>query len=397
MPRLPRAFWRFLAAASLYELGAFVFVVIYNLHLVDLGFREDLIGLIAGAYTAGSIAGAIPAGWLVRRIGLRDALIAAFVANSALFAARSLVLSETPLIALAFVSGIAMALWAVSFTAAIADLAGDELRPFAYSLMFSSGIGIGVLGGMLGGRLPAWIPASPPKQGALFAGAAIILLAVVPAWKLRFSAAPATERKTYPRGPFVTRFFVALAAWSFAMGAFNPFFNTYFSKHLGTPVERVGVIFAAGQAAQVVAMLAAPMLFRRIGTLRGIVVTQVAASLALAALAGAPAGLWAASVYATFMAFQWMSEPGLYSMLMGRVASAERGGAAAINFLVMSAAQACVAPAAGKAYAAFGSGAVLPVAGVCALIAAALFGYLLSPNQRDGPPGEKGADLQLSD
>jgi len=58
--------------------------------------------------------------------------------------------------------------------------------------------------------------------------------------------------------------------------------------------------------------------------------------------------------YMAFTAFQWMNEPGLYSLLMDRVPPERPEGAAASNSLVTSASQALAAMLAGAAFARFG-------------------------------------------
>lgn len=60
-------FWRFLSAAWLYELGLFVFMLLYNLQLIDLGYKEDFLGSVTSAQTAGSFAAALPMGLLLQR------------------------------------------------------------------------------------------------------------------------------------------------------------------------------------------------------------------------------------------------------------------------------------------------------------------------------------------
>jgi predicted MFS family arabinose efflux permease len=77
------------------------------------------------------------------------------------------------------------------------------------------------------------------------------------------------------------------------------------------------------------------------------------------------------------MAFQWMSEPGMFSLLMTRVAPTERSGASALNFLVISSANAIAAAAAGLSFARFGYPVVLAAIAGLALIAAFLFRTLL--------------------
>ena len=39
-------FWTFLAAAALFNFAFFIYVLLFNLRLLDLGFREDALGFI---------------------------------------------------------------------------------------------------------------------------------------------------------------------------------------------------------------------------------------------------------------------------------------------------------------------------------------------------------------
>ena len=99
---------------------------------------------------------------------------------------------------------------------------------------------------------------------------------------------------------------------------------------------------------------------------------QIATAVALAALAAGPTALFAGAVYATYMAFQYMSEPGMYSLLMEQVKAEERSGASALNFLVIFVGQAVAAALAGFAVRRFGYSVVLIAAAGTALLAAAV-------------------------
>jgi len=72
-----------------------------------------------------------------------------------------------------------------------------------------------------------------------------------------------------------------------------------------------------------------------------------------------------------------MSEPGLFSLLMSRVAPAEQPGASALNFLVISLAQSFAVAASGAALVRFGYGVVLTANAALALVAALAFCLLL--------------------
>jgi hypothetical protein len=369
-------FGRYLGAAFLFHLGSFIFVLLYNLHLLDRGLREDAIGLVGGAMTAGSIAGTVLAWRLSAARGIRATLLTCFATGAVVSALRVWVEGLAPLAAGAVLGGAVFGLWAVSISPAVAALSSEARRPRAFGLFFSSGIATGVLGGWLGGRLPDWMGSRP---AALAAGCALMGLALIPAWGLRFPARHEAERRRFRGGAFLRRFLPPLALWSLAIGVFNPFFNVYFATERQAGAATIGDIFSVSQMVQAAAVMAAPALLRWLGLVSGVMCVQILAGVAVAALPWAPGVAAASACYIGYMAGQTMSEPGAYSLLMSRVAPSDRGGASALNFLVMFSVQALTAVAAGWAFRRFGYALVLPVAGAAAVGAGLLFRLLLKP------------------
>jgi len=384
--QLQAPFWRFLLSNTLFDIGMFQFTLLYNLYLLDLGYRENVLGLISGAFTAGNLAGVLPAAALANRYGLRRTLLTCVAGTAALCALRATVHGEPALLASAFAGGVFLSLWFVSNSPSVAALTSENARPKAFSIIFGWGIALGIVAGMTGGQLPGLVThyglaASPreAKQVVLFASAALAALALWPLARLRIEPPRRHETRSYPRGPFIRRFLLAIGVWSFAMGLFGPLFNAYFSRQFRMPVERIGMVFSISQAAQVIAILSAPLLLRRLGLTRGVAVMQLATALVLALLAPAQVALLAAVLYTSYASFQYMSEPGIYSSLMNRVAANERGGASALNFLVIFVAQALAATAAGAVVARFGYAPMLIGAAVIAACAAVLFWRLPKP------------------
>jgi MFS family permease len=370
--RMGAQFWIFLAAAVLYNFALFVFVLLYNLHLLDLGFRENFLGVVSSAGMAGCLLGTLPAAAIVRRLGTRRSLVGTIAATSALCALRAVATARAGLAGLAFVNGIVFSVWAILMAPTVAGAVEEDRRPTAFSLFFAVMFALGVVGGWVGGKLPLWLHG---KQPALLVAAALTALAIWPALHLR-PAPPAPEgTRIYPQDPFLLRYLIPFALWNLATGSFNPFFNAYFA-HLRFPVERIGLIFSGAQAVQVVAVLLAPMVFRRAGLVTGIVWMMCATACGLGALATQPVTA-AALAYVSYMAFQWMSEPGLNTLLMNQVADRERGGASALNFLVAFSTQALAAWGAGALLSRFGYGAVLAGSAGLALASAGLFQLLL--------------------
>jgi predicted MFS family arabinose efflux permease len=88
------------------------------------------------------------------------------------------------------------------------------------------------------------------------------------------------------------------------------------------------------------------------------------------------------ALYLGFSAFHWMGGPGIYSLLMNRVAESERSSASAANSFTTSLCQAVAAAVTGAAYVRFGYPAVLSAIAGLALLAALLFWALLREDNR---------------
>jgi MFS family permease len=370
---LGRQFWLFLAAALILNFGLFVFVLLYNLFLLDLGFKEDFIGVVNASQRAGSLAGTIPAAWMAHRAGWKKCFLGAIAGIAGTEVLRALIGARLPLAALAFASGCIFATWAVILAPAIAAAVDEKHRPAAFSVFFAANFAVGITGNWVGGRLPLWMHG---KQPVLLLSAAIVAAALIPACRLRDVPAAAPGERVYPRSPFLVRFLAPFFLWHLATGAFNPFGNLYFSR-LGFAVERIGSIFSGSQLVQVLTVLTAPWLTRRLGLLRGIVCMMAATAAGLCGLAVQQPGAAAVTAYVAYMSFQWMSEPGLNSLLMNNVQERERSGASSLSFLAAFGAQMLAAYAAGKFMQAAGYGPVLFCAAVLAVLAAILFQWLL--------------------
>lgn len=393
---LGREFWHFLAVSFLFDSGMFIFFLLYNLYLLDLGFRDDFLGWTTSAMAIGSIAGSLPGGLLSHRLGLRRTLLVCLSLVPAICVLRAVSSSAALLLALAFVGGVVSALWAITLPPVVAQITDERNRAFGFSVVFASGIGFGILAGLVGGYLPRLLGFLAPhgplgaKRAALLFSCALAALALWPASRLKLDLATTPERRHYPRNRFVFRFLPAVAAWSFATGAFSPFFNAYFARNLRMPVERIGAVFAGAQLIQVLAIIVAPLIFRRFGLVNGIMYTQFACAGSLGWLA-AVRGQWSsATAYASYTGFQWMSEPGMYTLLMSRVEKGERAGASALNLLAISGSRAIAAAASGAAFTRFGYTAVMAAVVAAIFLSGALFPILVSKGASE-TAGECGA------
>jgi MFS family permease len=392
--KAPRGqFWLFFSASVFFSFGFSIFFFLFNLYLLGFHLNERSIGLISGFMAFGSILGTIPAGMCAERFGIRNTLVSGLLCTVVFSLLRIWFLAQPAQLALAVLTGMTLCCWAVCLSPTVASLTREQDRPFAFSLVFSSGIGVAALAALVAGQLPGWFRHLPHPLSAIQAsrltlefacGAAA--LSIVPLLRLRLPGAAPRVRLSkifWLSNPFLRRFLPAMAVWALVTGSFPPFANVYFVHHMGLSLEKMGFVFSLAQLVQFLAVLCAPLLFRRTGLVRGVILTQIATAAALASLAflhpGPHGAARAAWVYAAYMAVQYMNEPGIFSLLMDRIPLSQRSSASASTFFVTSACQAVASASVGAAIVRFGYSAVLLGIACLALTATGLFGRLSNP------------------
>jgi predicted MFS family arabinose efflux permease len=200
----------------------------------------------------------------------------------------------------------------------------------------------------------------------------MVVLALLPLSRLKIDAAIDTSPVFRRPSPLLLRFFAAMIVWNLGTGAFNPFYSAFF-VHLRFSTERIGVLFSSVHLAQALAMLAAPIAMRSLGLARGISAAQFATALSLAALALFSGAIPSSIAYGAYVVFQYMSEPGVFALLMNSVPAAQRAGVSALNMMVIFAANAAAAAISGVLITRFGYPSVLMGASSICVIAALLF------------------------
>jgi MFS family permease len=316
---------------------------------------------------------------------MKRTLFTAFCAIACISALRSVVVSPPLLLAFAFVGGFLGSTWGVAISPAVAGLTTQRTRSLGFSLIFASGVGIGVVGGFAGGHLPGQflhVLSSNVEayRASLLCGCAVVLLALWPLSRLSISAAPFSEPVFRRSSPQLWKFFAALVVWNVGCGAFNPFFSAYF-VHLKTSTERIGTMFSGVHLMQAFGMLAAPVAIQRLGLKRAVSTMQFITALALAGLATFPAIAPASIAYGVYTVSQYMSEPGIFALLMNSVPAAQRPGISALNMMVIFGSQAAIASVSGLMITHLGYPPVLLGASLICAMAAILFrGLRIAPS-----------------
>jgi predicted MFS family arabinose efflux permease len=399
-PMPERSFWIFFGASLLFNFGFSAYFFLYNLYLVDLNYVEASIGRIMAAMSLGTVAGTLPVGMLAGRFGLRRTLLVCLPLASLASAARACLPYYTAQLAFAFVTGLTLCAWGVCLAPSVARLTNESTRPFAFSVIFASGIGMAGVGALSAGRLPALLQSAIPgglqhtaisslqaKQITLLLACAAAMLAVLPLASLRLGMRTEQARMLRRPHPFLLRFLPVIALWSFITSAFAPFATVYFTRHFTIPLERVSTIFSISQAAQCAGVLLAPFVLRLLGLGSSVMWTQLAAACGLAALAATHTASHAIWIYWVYIAMNYMSEPALFSLLMERVPQDQRSSASSMNMLVASLVQSFAAAIAGSAITRLGYGPVFCGLALCACASAILFRQMANSTAPDSRPG----------
>jgi len=391
--RFAPGFSRYLAVSIFFDVGAYIFVLLYNLLLLSRGFHEQFVGLVTSSMTVGTIAGTLPAAWFARRFGLRSSLLVAVIGSAAAMVFRATAPGAGASICAAAAHGVAFSFWAVSFAPSIAAFTSESNRSTAFSLTFAMGIGLGVMTGLLGGHMPGWLSSggfvsgeAAARKGALLVAAAITAVAVFPLLRLKLRSEITEEKRIYPRSRIVWALLAVVALWSLASGAFLPFFNTYFSQRFQMSTERLGLVFSASQFFQAAAVFLTPALLKRFGQGLGIAIVQLAAACVMVMLAMRLSGTVAASLYAVYACLVYMCNPSIFAMLMSRVNPEQRVGTSALNFIAMSATGALASFLGGAVISHAGYPTLLIGSAIVAACAAVSTWWLLGANGKAPSP-----------
>jgi predicted MFS family arabinose efflux permease len=179
--------------------------------------------------------------------------------------------------------------------------------------------------------------------------------------------------------PFLLRFFPAMILWTAVLTSFAPFSGVYLSQGRHIPLARIGLIFFVAQLVQSGLGLLSPIVFRRLGLLKGIVATQLVTAVALGFLAETKDGWLVAPLFIALTAIQWMNTPGLENLLMSGVPDEDRSTASSMMMFCNAVVAAGATSGAGILFGQFGYPRVMLGVSALAVAAAILFGALVSP------------------
>jgi len=333
----------FLSATFLNGFTLGIWTVLFNLYLLELGFREDFIGymFLLGGLAAGFAA--FPAGIICDKIGRKKSLLigvmVGFVFNAILVCTSNPILLLTVSLFGGFGGLFSIMFWVVGPPFMMENSEPEErthlfsinLATFFLSMMAGSFAG-GFLPGVFGGFLGVGNESVVVYRVTLAVSVVFLFLSLLPFHTIKekpYQQNNATMSSRLSLKAIQSRAVIGklvLTSGLFGLGAglIVPFFNVFFQNRLQATPEQIGIIFALGNVTTAVGIVLAPVLSGRLGKVRAVAFTQFSSIPFIFGIAFSP-NLGSASVpYLARGTLMVMGEPIYQNIAMEAVQTEER-------------------------------------------------------------------------
>ncbi|MDQ6662192.1 MAG: MFS transporter [Chloroflexota bacterium] len=435
-----------------------IFLVLYNLYLISLGYRSDFIGLVLFVGTIGAGLAIFPAGLCVDRFSGKSILIWSSVLIGIAGLGQIVFRDPLSLLLTAFIAGIGAAFTLVINAPFLIRNSTPEERAHLFSMNLVLSLITIVVGKVLGGALPGWFRSLPwlmsslpswsnallaqqpePRsyQFALLFAGAIAGPSFIPlflmhndlvrrgpidrarrpvdqtsSWFGRNTSGPYEARsfariftfvKSYMSFPQLISlahspiFLLTLVQVLIGLGAglFIPYTNIYFVEHLKAAPWLYGLIDGSTTAITALLTLIAPFLAIRFGKVRSVIGTEVASIPLLLLLGFIPILPLAALFYLFRQGLMDMSNGVLQVFSMEAIAPQHRGVANSSYQAGFQVAWAITAPIGGLLIATLGYVPVFVGAAICYTFANVLL-WARFGRGRQSYRGERGNEKEKS-
>lgn len=276
----------FLVHTVLAGLGLSLLVLLYNLYILSLGFKQDMIGFVTLVACAVAVIAALPLGMALQTLGYRRALALGALGTAASIALPLLIPTGEALIATEFIWGVGFSLLIIGGGPFMTENSTPHQRAHFFSIQFVLATLTAFVGNLIGGEMPRWfgnwlgVGAESPHayQGALAVAVLLILLSVIPLLFIRNEPVSrmttASPRLKIRNRAVITRLLTPFILGAFSAGMIVPFANVLWKTTQNLSDASIGNVFALSALLTAGLGLLAPMLTRRFGHVRVMVIVQ---------------------------------------------------------------------------------------------------------------------------
>ncbi|MGE5560034.1 MAG: MFS transporter [Chloroflexota bacterium] len=319
----------FLVGNALIQMCLGVFGVLFNLYLSAIGYSLTTIGVFSTMQLMGSALTAIPAGMFSDRVGRRTSLLmATSLAIVTTVGQVFLTRTAAALYILAVIRGAA-----TTFQMTLSSpFLMENSQPRERMHLFSANMSVSTLASTAGSLLAGWLPLLfaavfgwranvDPRtlQMALLASIGFLVLAYVPILAINeqrstrvassLKAGVLREMGATISNPNVRVLVIFNILIGFGAGLVLPLFNMFLKRQLNATPSQVSVVMTGSQLVLAFATLLSPILVRKLGRIRAVLITQMASLPFLLSIALTGNIYAAAAAYWLRNAFMNMSGP----------------------------------------------------------------------------------------
>lgn len=341
------------------QIGLGVFMVIYNFYVRELGYDEQVNGQVISMTSLATALILVPAGIFSDRFGRKKMMLFGVVLSGLILLMRGIFEGQSLLVSLAFATGLTIAFFQVSAIPWLSENSKPGQRVYLFSIFSAVMTGASVIGNLFGGILTDFFAVYFSQlvsiRITLLIAGGIFLIALIPIAKFREVREVKKEREI--KIPFrekfrsqregfkiILLFAVAQLIIGVGAGLVIPYLNLYFADRFFASNSVIGLIISLGQAATAVAMIIGPLMVKRFGEVKAVVILQLS-SLPFLLLTAYTENLWLAAVGFLFrQALMNAGNPIQTSLMMSRVDNSVKGLANSVNQMVFNLGWAIMGP-----------------------------------------------------
>jgi len=315
-----------------------IYGIIFNLYILDMGFRTDFLGLLLSVSLLTSSAMSIPAGVLCDRCDRRKLMLASSALSVAMVLPIFVLHQPVALVLFSALYGVFSSISAVCLTPVLAENCGRETVH-----VFSANASLGWIASVAGCACGGLLPGLWSRYGAAFNSYRLTLLCALALLALScvilvllkspgrcgpqpapLKARPFSLAELRPSS-MVLKFTLTSVTFGVASGMIVPYFNVYFMNVLNMGVLEIGLTSAAAGLVMVLGFALIPFLTARIGKVRSAAATKLLTTPFLLLMALSTNLALGALGYVVYMFLINMAGPATTSFQMEQIRPRERG------------------------------------------------------------------------
>jgi predicted MFS family arabinose efflux permease len=264
-------------------------MLLLNLYFKEIGFTEDLIGVVLSSSAWGMAIISVPAALIIPRVQIKKILIISVLFTGIFCLLQASLVERTQLLLASLVLGMMRSLTWVAAAPFMMRNSTHKERTYLFSLHFGTYLLAAIVGSLGGGYLPNLFAhyvgfKAIAFRYSLYLSVFLSILALIPFIMItpeKKVIEPSEGKGGWDKKLLTERgillFKLCLPFFILGMGAglIIPFLNLYFRDRFLLPARTIGIYFALLQFSMLTGILIGPLLSKKFGMIKTVVSTQL--------------------------------------------------------------------------------------------------------------------------